>query len=83
MLTTDILPVAQKLKEQARNMAKEEEIFQQKKRSRHADSEDTGSIQEVILLESIKIFYFLLASIQVFLYILQEKCTCLPIVSAL
>ena len=47
MLTTDILPVAQKLREQARNMAKEEEIFQQKKRSRHADGEDTSSIQEV------------------------------------
>ena len=50
MLTTDILPVAQKLKEHARNMAKEEEIFQQKKRNRHADGEDTSSVQEVIIL---------------------------------
>ena len=48
MLTTDILPVAQKLKEQARNMAKEEEMFQQRKRSRHTDGEDTSSIQEVL-----------------------------------
>ena len=49
MLTTDILPVAQKLKEQARNMAKEEESFQQRKRTRHADGEDTSTIQEVII----------------------------------
>ena len=50
MLTTDILPVAQKLKEQARNMAKEEESFQQRKRTRHADGEDTSTIQEVTIV---------------------------------
>ena len=48
MLTTDILPVAQKLKEQARNMAKEEEAFMQRKRTRHADGEDISSTQEVV-----------------------------------
>ncbi len=50
MLTTDILPVAQKLKEEARNLSKEEEAFQAKKRSRHTEGEDGTDIQEVGIL---------------------------------
>ncbi len=57
MLTTDILPVAQKLKEQARNLAKEEEAFQVKKRSRHTEGEDGTDIQEVCTIKLLMRLY--------------------------